>query len=92
MLQCCRVVISGRVQGVFFREWTVGVARELGLTGWVRNRSDGTVEVVAMGAPHLLDQFTARMQEGSPASRVDAVQVESAAPEDFRGFARRPTV
>ncbi|MBC2665761.1 acylphosphatase [Novosphingobium flavum] len=92
MVQCCRVVISGRVQGVFFREWTVGVARELGVTGWVRNCSDGTVEVKAMGAPHLLDQFTARLREGSPASQVTAVQVESPAPEDFRGSSRRQTV
>ncbi len=91
-MQCCRVVICGQVQGVFFREWTVSVARELGVNGWVRNRSDGTVEVKAMGPSHLLDQFTARLQEGSPASRVHAVHVESADAENFHGFARRQTV
>lgn len=92
MLQSCRIVISGRVQGVFFREWSAGVARVLGVTGWVRNRSDGAVEVLAMGPAEVLDQFTKRLKEGSPASRVDAVQVESAPPEVLTGFSRRPTV
>lgn len=92
MLQCRRIIISGYVQGVFFREWTVGVARNLGVTGWVRNRSDGTVEVLAMGAPKSLDRFIALMREGSPASRVDAVHIEDAVPEDLGTFTRRSTV
>lgn len=91
MPECRRMVVSGRVQGVFFREWTVATARELGLTGWVRNRTDGTVEILAMGTADQLDRFTARLHEGSPTARVDAVQVAAAEPEALDGFARRPT-
>jgi len=92
VLECRRITISGYVQGVFFWGWTVGVAQELGVTGWVRNRSNGTVEVLVMGAPKPFDRFIARMREGAPASRVDAVHIEDATPEDLETFTRRPTV
>lgn len=84
-----RFLIAGQVQGVFFREWTVSRAREIGVTGWVRNRRDGRVEVYAAGDCEQLDRFTAELREGSPASRVDAVEIEEAAIEPCHGFVRR---
>ena len=69
-----RLVIRGRVQGVWFRAWTMRTARALGLDGWVRNRNDGTVEVVAAGAPASLEALIAACRQGPPAARVDDVE------------------
>jgi acylphosphatase len=84
-----RVFISGQVQGVFFREWTVSRARELGVAGWVRNRSDGRVEVYAAGEAIQVQRFVEKLREGSPASRVDSAEVESAPVEPVGSFVRR---
>lgn len=86
------ICITGHVQGVFFREWTITVASQLGVTGWVRNRGDGSVEVYAVGEPALLDRFVAELRDGSPASRVDQVEVEPAPVEEIEGFQRRATI
>ena len=86
------IFVEGHVQGVFFREWTVQRAREMGLSGWVRNRRDGRVEVYAVGERKLLDRLTDRLREGSPASRVDSVHCEDASVERVDGFTRRQTV
>ena len=86
-----RLFVAGHVQGVFFREWTVGKARELGIAGWVRNLRDGRVEIYALGPVEAMDRFLARVREGSPASRVDAVEVHDAEPERLEGFTRRQT-
>jgi acylphosphatase len=66
--------ITGRVQGVAFRAWTRHVARELGLSGTVRNLADGAVEVHAAGPRKRLEEFEARLWEGPPASKVDGVE------------------
>lgn len=71
-----RLRIRGRVQGVFFRATTREKARMLGLRGWVRNRPDGTVEIVAEGPPAAVADLVAFCREGPPAARVDEVQVE----------------
>lgn len=67
-------VVSGRVQGVSFRYFTTLAASDNHLTGWVRNLSDGTVEVVAEGTPTGLDAFLAFLHEGSPAAQVSKVE------------------
>lgn len=67
--------ISGRVQGVFFRQSTENRARELGLGGWVRNLPDGRVEAVAEGDPDALDHWLAFCHLGPPAARVDGVEI-----------------
>lgn len=67
-------VVHGRVQGVSFRYYTVLKAQELGLTGWVRNQSDGTVETVAEGEREKLDQFLSWLHIGPPAARVTRVE------------------
>ncbi len=74
-LKSVHIVVHGRVQGVNFRAYTARKGRELGLTGWVRNQSDGTVEALAEGSEALLAAFVAFAHVGSPSasvSRVDA--------------------
>lgn len=68
------VIIEGRVQGVWFRAWTVQEARARGLRGWVRNRRDRTVEAVICGPADKVADMIAVLHRGSPASRVDSVQ------------------
>jgi acylphosphatase len=86
-----RFFVEGHVQGVFFREWAVGKAREMGLSGWVRNLSDGRVEVYAIGEAGLLDRFAAQLRKGSPASIVSDLQSEPAKVEAVNGFSQRQT-
>jgi acylphosphatase len=86
-----RVVVSGKVQGVWFRGWTVAQARARGLSGWVRNRTDGTVEAVFAGEPAAVDAMVDACRTGPRLARVDSVAVEpSADPGD--GFEQRATL
>ena len=78
--------ISGRVQGVNFREAMRREGERLGVTGWVRNRSDGTVEAVVQGAPEMVDAIVAWARRGPPGARVDNVQVRPAAGELARSY------
>jgi acylphosphatase len=77
-----RIVVSGRVQGVAFRAHAVREATRLGVTGWVRNLSDGRVEAVAEGARDAVDAFAAWCRRGPPGARVDGASV---AEEPHRG-------
>lgn len=80
-------IVVGRVQGVSFRYYTVERARALGLVGWVRNRPDGSVEVVAVGTKSQLNDLADFLSEGSPSARVQSVQVEWQTPrEKFSNF------
>jgi acylphosphatase len=79
-----RYVVKGRVQGVGFRWYVEREARLLGVGGWVRNRDDGAVEVLASGTQMQLGSLYDRLREGPRASRVDGVEVDDAAP--FRGY------
>jgi acylphosphatase len=72
-----RVVIHGWVQGVYFRAFTRDQAKSLGLTGWVRNQRDGTVEALFEGEKAKVDQMVAWCRRGSPPSRVEGVEVYS---------------
>jgi acylphosphatase len=80
------VLVSGRVQSVYFRATTRDEARETGVDGWVRNRSDGRVEAVFEGAEEAVESMVAFCREGSPAASVDDVEVEYGDPEDIEGF------
>jgi acylphosphatase len=84
--------VEGKVQGVFFRDWTIGTARRIGISGWVRNRRNGSVEVFAVGEPAVIDRFIEHLREGSPASRVDRLHIEESPVEEIEGFSRRRTV
>jgi acylphosphatase len=69
-------VVHGRVQGVNFRYYTLQTANQLGLTGWVRNRPDRTVEVVAEGRPGPLERLLAFLHSGPPSATVTRVEVQ----------------
>lgn len=68
--------ISGDVQGVGFRAWAVGQAQELEITGWVKNREDGTVEVVAEGSQENLEKLIKECHRGPVLSRVKIITVK----------------
>ncbi len=87
-----RLRISGKVQGVWFRAWTVQEARGLNLDGWVRNRRDGTVEVLAVGEADAIGHLISLCHDGPPAACVDHVEVEEARGVTPRGFVQKPTV
>jgi acylphosphatase len=69
------VWISGRVQGVFFRAYTLDAAQSIGVAGWVRNLPDGRVEAVIEGEADKVKKMIEWCYEGSPMSRVDNVEV-----------------
>jgi acylphosphatase len=73
-----RFLVRGRVQGVGFRWFVEREAHILGLAGWVRNNSDGRVEVLAQGTPEQLSGLRARLQQGPRAARVDDVEESEA--------------
>jgi acylphosphatase len=79
-----RYLVTGRVQGVGFRWFVEHEARVIGVGGWVRNREDGTVEVLASGTNAQLGSLYDRLQEGPRAARIDQVEVEEATP--FSGY------
>jgi acylphosphatase len=67
--------VTGRVQGVWFRAWTRSQAETLGVSGWVRNCPDGTVEALLCGPPAAVDSLVAACRRGPPAAQVAAVEV-----------------
>jgi acylphosphatase len=81
-----RVLVSGKVQGVYFRANTREQARERGVDGWVRNLRDGRVEAVFEGPADDVDAMVEWCHEGSPAARVDDVEAEYDDPEGLGGF------
>ncbi|GGD51986.1 acylphosphatase [Lacimicrobium alkaliphilum] len=85
--QCIKVRVTGKVQGVFFRRTTQQQAQELGVTGYAKNLSDGSVEVLACGEPEKLEKLKEFLHQGPPASEVsntDVTVVESEVPDTFR--------
>jgi acylphosphatase len=82
-----RVVVHGRVQGVFFRDSTRRRAQAAGVTGWVRNNPDGTVEAWLEGAPEAVDDLTAWIRDGGPSrAEVRRVEAEPAEPQGHGSF------
>ena len=86
-----RLIVHGRVQGVWYRGWTVDQARALGLDGWVRNRRDGTVEIVVSGPEDAVAELIRRCREGPPAARVERAEVTESDETPPPGFAQRAT-
>jgi acylphosphatase len=87
--RCRRFLVSGRVQGVFYRAATEERARALGLGGWVRNLPDGRVELIACGDAHGLAALEAWLWRGPPSARVESVNSEDVAAQTFNGFGVR---
>ena len=87
------VRITGRVQGVFYRDWTVGEARSRGVSGWVRNCRDGSVEAVFSGEDAAVQAMVDACKTGSRAARVERVEVSPAEAGDLPDrFEKRPTL
>ena len=84
-----KVRLYGRVQGVFFRQWTVKQASALGVNGWVHNARDGSVEAHLAGDEAAVAKLIEHMRQGPAQARVDDVTVESVEPEPVEGFSVR---
>ncbi len=84
-----RVIVRGRVQGVFFRGSTSERAGELGLAGWVRNRADGTVEAVFEGPVEAVEAMLDFCRSGPRWARVEQLEQFAEAPESLVGFRQR---
>ena len=81
-----RVVVRGDVQGVFFRETARWAAEQHGVSGWVRNNEDGTVEAVFEGSDEAVAEAAALFAEGPPDADVERADVFDEEPEKLRGF------
>ena len=80
------IIVVGRVQGVFYRAWTKANARELGLTGWVRNCADGSVEALLEGEPDAIGLMVERMRDGPLDAEVSHLREEPAEPSRALSF------
>ena len=80
------VIVTGRVQGVFFRAWTKEEAGKLAIKGWARNRADGSVEIHMEGSEGAVDQMVQRLRSGPSHARVDDLTLDVTEPEDFSDF------
>jgi acylphosphatase len=81
-----RVIVSGRVQGVFFRDSVRRRAETAGVTGWVRNTAEGTVEAVFEGEPAAVAELVEFCRRGPSSAEVASVQVAEEEPEGLSGF------
>jgi acylphosphatase len=84
-----RVIVSGRVQGVFFRDTTRRRAESAGVAGWVRNTPEGAVEAVFEGDPAAVDELVDFARRGPSRAEVASVEVIEEEPEGLEGFAVR---
>jgi acylphosphatase len=86
-MKCVRCIVSGRVQGVFFRRSAQRKAEELGVIGWARNLPDGRVEVLLCGEEEVVEAMHEWLWEGPPSARVEEVLREEAELSgDLKGF------
>ena len=91
-MKAVRLTITGRVQGVGYRDWAIRTARTLDLRGWVRNRRDGSVEALVAGDEGAVSAMIEACRSGPVSARVDGVDVQSAEVADVPdGFTYRPT-
>lgn len=91
-MKTVHAIISGRVQGVCYRAWTADQALKLGLNGWVRNRSDGTVEALFSGAEGDVDAMLEGCRRGPALAHVVDVVVKPADAPQSPGFLKRSSV
>lgn len=86
------LTISGKVQGVWYRGWTVKSAQALGLTGWVRNRLNGDVEAFIQGEVSAVTALIEKARSGPPAAIVTALTAQEVSPDpEMRDFSQHPT-
>jgi acylphosphatase len=85
-MKTVRLIVRGRVQGVFFRAYTKETADRLGISGWVKNLPDKSVEITATGNQESLQQFISWCRLGPTKARVDELKIEETAPDAFPDF------
>jgi acylphosphatase len=92
-IECRLVRVRGRVQGIGYRYACIQQARVLGLTGWVRNRRDDSVEAMLQGTPEQLARMCEWMERDVPAALVEHIEVSEVAPpyQRFEQFEQLPT-
>ncbi len=91
-LTSLRIRVEGFVQAVGYRNFAIEKATELGLDGWIRNRTDGTVEILVSGTTKAVEAFVAQAMKGPPGARVNNVELHNVEPPEEKGFRRRPSV
>ena len=85
-MKTIRLIIKGKVQGVFYRATAKEIADDLGIKGWVRNLPDNNVEIRATATEEILQKFIEWWKQGPPKARVDEVIVDELSPEELNGF------
>ena len=85
-MKTVRLVIKGKVQGVFYRATAKDIADQLGIKGWIKNLPDRNVEIRATATEDTLQKFIDWCKQGPPKARVDEVIVEELSAEEFNGF------
>jgi len=91
-MRSVRLRITERVQGVGYRAWALQMASRLGLRGWVRNRSDGSVEALVIGEDDAVARMIEACREGAFGARVSDVAISDADDDGSAGFTAKPTV
>lgn len=91
-MRTVRLRITGRVQAVGYRAWAIEAAARLDLRGWVRNRRDGSVELLASGAEKAVAALIEACRRGPPAARVADIAVAEEAEDGSPGFTARPSM
>ena len=84
-----RIVVTGRVQGIGYRTWTMGAARDLGVRGWVRNSNGSGIEILATGDDEAMAILVQACHRGPRLARVENVDVEPAEDAGWKGFSKR---
>ena len=87
--RCCRVIVHGRVQGVWFRESTKAEARRIGVAGWVRNLPNGTVEALFEGSREAVQAAIRYCERGPTGALVNRIEQFDEAPQGLTGFSAR---
>jgi acylphosphatase len=91
-LTSLRMVIEGFVQAVGYRHFAIEEARKLGVNGWIRNRSNGTVEALVSGTTQAVEAFVGACMRGPPGSTIKNIDLHKAEPPTERGFHLRPSI
>ena len=91
-MKATRLIISGRVQGVGYRDWMAEAAQSLGVAGWVRNRHDGTVEALVAGDTAAVQELLRQCRRGPRLALVTRIEEQAADPPVQPGFRRLPSV
>ena len=86
------VAVTGRVQGVSFRDWTIRQACQLNISGWVRNRRDGTVEALISGSSDKIKVMLNRLEVGPSSANVTSIRLKKSCPPSVIGFRKLMTV